>query len=409
MKILKLRERVGLKNKGIVIWITLICAMMMVFVQRLYPGVMQEYFKEKFSVGISGAVGFSSATFYGYACMQIPAGILVDKIGVRKISMAGMFITAMASIIFTVTESYTTAYLMRFLIGAGTSVIIICTFKVQVLWFSERKFSLLSSLMAFLSNLGMYLGTVPLAIAVQNVGEKRTLYIIALISLIVFIFVTLIVKEKESFVDKTNEKVEFLKGFFEVIKNPYTYPPVFIIFFFISTMTSFLGFWGVSYLTQIYGMNIMEASAKISYLSVGFILGSFIVAFVDRIFGGDYRYGLRIFTGIYSALWIYLLIICKGKPNVDLIGFLFVMMGIVIMGHLLAFTAVKENNKLENTGIATSFTNTAEFIGSGIINFIIGFLLNKSWSIINSMKVLMVFSILAFISSFFVKKNKKSV
>lgn len=382
---------------------------MMVFVQRLYPGVMQEYFKEKFSVGISGSVGFSSATFYGYACMQIPAGILVDKIGVRKISMAGMCITAMASIIFTVTESYTTAYLMRFLIGAGTSVIIICTFKVQVLWFSERKFSLLSSLMAFLSNLGMYLGTVPLAIAVQNVGEKRTLYIIALISLIVFIFVTLIVKEKESLLDKTNEKVDFLKGFFEVIKNPYTYPPVFIIFFFISTMTSFLGFWGVSYLTQIYGMNIMEASSKISYLSVGFILGSFIVAFVDRIFGGDYRYGLRIFTGIYSALWIYLLIICKGKPNVDVIGFLFVMMGIVIMGHLLAFTAVKENNKLENTGIATSFTNTAEFIGSGIINFIIGFLLNKSWSIINSMKVLMVFSIFAFISSFFVKKNKKSV
>ena len=48
------------------------------------------------------------------------------------------------------------------------------------------------------------------------------------------------------------------------------------------------------------------------------------------------------------------------------------------MGHLQAFNDVKYKNEEKYSGLSTSIVNTSEFIGSGLINLIIAFIIQSS-------------------------------
>ena len=230
------RSRLLDNKKGLTIWTALVVNMMLVFIQRLYIGVMPDYIMHRFTIDIGKLAFLTSAAFYGYAFFQIPAGILIDKVGVRKLNLIGTGISLLGSIIFSFTYSYSIAWLSRFMIGAGTSVVIISIMKVQAVWFKPQYFSLLSSVMAFISNIGMFAGTLPLAVLIKGIGAQNTLHIISVINLMCLAFIAVFVKEDEKYSNVRNNmtgKEGFFDSLREVLTNKNTYPSIFIIFFFI--------------------------------------------------------------------------------------------------------------------------------------------------------------------------------
>lgn len=400
------RSRLLDNKKGLTIWTALVVNMMLVFIQRLYIGVMPDFVMQRFSIDIGKLAFLTSAAFYGYAFFQIPAGILVDKLGVRKLNLIGTGISLLGSVFFSITNTYEIAWVSRFMIGAGTSVVIISIMKVQAVWFKPRYFSLLSAVMAFISNIGMFAGTLPLALLIKGIGAQNTLHIISVLNLLCLALIALFVKENDK-CNKAQDNMTEKEGFFdslrEVLTTQNTYPSIFIVFFFISTMTSLMGLWAVNYLTSVYGMTKIAASGYTVFFTFGFIAGAPVISLADRWFKGNYRTSLIIFTGAYAALWTYVLIIRKGQPDISQLPAIFFMMGIVIMVHLLAFTAAKDANKIENSGVAASVVNTMEFIGSGILNFVIAFYIQKGYPPRQAFTVILVFAAGAFISSFFVR------
>jgi len=409
---LSIKQRLISNKEGIIVWAALVLNMILVFIQRLYIGVMPDYLMQKFAMDIGQLSFLTSAAFYGYAFFQIPSGLLIDKVGVRTLNIWGGLLTLIGSILFSMTSNYNIAWLARFLIGAGTSVVIISIMKVQALWFKPIYFSQLSALMSFISNLGMFAGTLPLAVLIKFIGAQNTLYIISVFSLLGLILVLFFVREKKiSEEDLDVSNIHKARGFFAAIKEVMTtrgtYPSMFIIFFFISTMTSIMGLWAVNYLTNVYDMTKIVASGYVVFFTFGFIVGSPVMSISDRILKGDYKKSLLFFTGVYFLLWFYFLVIKSGKPPVVQIPIIFFLMGIAIMVHILAFTASKDANKIENAGVATSVVNTMEFIGSGLINFLIAFNLQRGVPAEKAFLIILIFSAGAFIASIFVRFDKQ--
>ncbi len=408
-----IKQKFIANRDGLIVWGTLVLNMILVFIQRLYIGVMPDYLMQRLDMDIAELSFLTSAAFYGYAVFQIPSGILIDKLGVRTLNIAGGALTLLGSVIFSLTTSYNFAWIARFCIGAGTSVVIISIMKVQALWFKPVYFSQLSTLMAFISNLGMFAGTLPLALLIKIVGEKNTLYIISILSLLGLILVLFFVKEKkmrdeELDVSNIHKAIGFTKALREVMTTRGTYPSMFIIFFLMSTITSMMGLWAVNYLTGVYGMTKVAASGYVVFFTFGFIAGSPVMSISDRLLKGDYKKSLLFYTGAYSILWFYFLIIKSGRPPVNQIPVIFFLLGIAVMIHLLAFTASKNANKIENSGVAASVVNTMEFIGSGILNFLIAFYLQKGVPTEKAFLIILVFSVGAFIASFFVRFEEQA-
>ena len=192
-----IKQRIIANKEGIIVWGALVLNMILVFIQRLYIGVMPDYLMQRLNMDISQLSFLTSAAFYGYAVFQIPSGILIDKVGVRTLNIWGGLLTLLGSILFSLTNSYYLAWIARFFIGAGTSVVIISIMKVQALWFKPIYFSQLSALMALISNLGMFAGTLPLAVLIKFTGAQTTLYIISILSLLGLILVLFFVREKK--------------------------------------------------------------------------------------------------------------------------------------------------------------------------------------------------------------------
>ena len=408
-----IKQRIIANKEGIIVWGALVLNMILVFIQRLYIGVMPDYLMQRLNMDISQLSFLTSAAFYGYAVFQIPSGILIDKVGVRTLNIWGGLLTLLGSLLFSLTDVYYLAWIARFFIGAGTSVVIISIMKVQALWFKPIYFSQLSALMALISNLGMFAGTLPLAVLIKFTGAQTTLYIISILSLLGLILVLFFVREKK----EKNEELDVsnihkARGFSQAIKEVLTtrgtYPSMFIIFFFISTMTSLMGLWAVNYLTSVYDMSKIAASGYVVFFTFGFIAGSPVMSLSDRLLKGNYKKSLLFFTGAYFLLWFYFLIIKAGKPPVNQIPVIFFLMGIAVMVHILAFTASKDANKIENAGVATSVVNTMEFIGSGIINFLIALNLQRGVPTEKAFLIILVFSAGAFIASLFVRFDNQA-
>ena len=376
------------------IWGILVISFVTVFFHRLSMGAVADDLNRE--LGISGVIlgNLTSMTFYSYALMQIPVGIMVDTVGVRKICSIGMAVTAIGSVMFGFSQGILLAYISRFIIGIGTSVIVVSIMKVQAQWFSSRKFSTLSGITSFCGNVGVLLATFPLTYLVLSIGWRNTFFMLGVITIIIACGIYIIVRDNpeelgfES-VHKSESNKNLKRGILDVIKNKYTWSNFIVIFSLVGSTTALLGLWGIPYISQVYSITKQKASWYLSFISFGFIIAAPIVGKLSDFLGGEIKKILYVTTITFTMVWIYILIVFDGMPPIKHLPVLFFILGLCVITHILLFTNVKEVNNMSFSGIATAVVNVGEFIGSALISILIGLVLENNWSgqIIDGVKI----------------------
>ena len=91
------------------------------FILRLWPSLLMTQIMQQFSIDAT-AFGFLSAMYYfGYAGMQIPIALLLERFGVRWVVSGCALLCGFAVFLFTFTEHWLLALTGRFLIGMGSA------------------------------------------------------------------------------------------------------------------------------------------------------------------------------------------------------------------------------------------------------------------------------------------------
>ncbi|WP_051569399.1 MFS transporter [Alkaliphilus transvaalensis] len=365
------------------IWGILVLAFVAVFFHRLAMGVVADDLIRDLSLTGKTLGNLTSMNFYAYALMQIPVGIMVDTIGVRKICSWGTLLTGIGSIMFGLANSLLVAYIARFLVGIGTSVIIISILKVQSIWFKPEKYSTLSGYTSFFGNFGAFLATVPLAYVVLNIGWRNSFLLMGITSVIISIAIWFIVRDHPSELGydvliKPKGNKNIWKGLKEVITNPYTWPPFAIMFFMVGSTTAIIGLWGMPYLMHVYHISKTQAAGYLSFVSIGFIIGAPIVGKVSDYLRGEIKRILSFATIIYLSIWGYMAFM-GGQPPLHQIPFIFLLIGFSTICHILAFTNVKEVNDENFAGSAAAIINVGEFVGGSLLSLGMGVILDLGW------------------------------
>ncbi len=368
------------------IWFILAAAFVMALFHRMASGVVAEDLTRDLGLSALQLGNIASITYYTYAFMQIPAGMILDSIGPRKVSALGMLFTSLGSVVFGLAPNVYIAYLGRFFVGLGTSVIFISVLKAQSNWFTLKEFSKASGRLSFIGNLGGVLATFPLAALVLKVGWRGSFYIMSLICFVIGGLIWKYVNDAPSdlgFEDiskqKASAKVNIKDALLRVINNRATWRNFLLLFSLVGCTTTFTGLWGVTYLTSVYGLAKSNAAFYISFVIYGFVVGSLFIGRASDIFKENLMMYPRIASCIITLIWFYILIIAQGKPPLFTLPVLFFIMGALAMSHILCFTDIKENIMESYSGIATSIVNSGEFIGSSIISIFIGVILDSKW------------------------------
>lgn len=408
------------------IWSILTFSFVLSLFHRGAMGVVSPHLADDLNATATQVSNIASVTFYSYALMQIPAGLLLDRFGYKKISMIGIFLTGIGSILLGIAPQLGLAFIGRLFIGLGTSVIFISVLKAQTIWFSHKEFTKASGLLSFIGNMGGMLATFPLAILVEFIGWRFSMVGMGILCLVVSGLIFVLVKNRPEDYGYTAQghvmqpvKTNLMDSLKAVITNKAVWRNFFALFTLVGCTTAFSGVWGINYLSTVYLISDTKASFYISFVLIGLVIGSLFINRVLEFFHHQISKCQRVCSLLMACCWIYFLLLSNGKPPLSLLPIVFFIMGFLATAHILSFTDVTNHCEAKNSGLASSLVNSGEFIASSLITLIIGFTLDLTYTgtVINNVRqytpkqyqicfyIFLVISLLGVITSYIGRKK----
>ena len=150
---------------------------------------------------------------------------------------------------------------------------------------------------------------------------------------------------------------------------PATWPGFFVNVGIGGSYLAFAGLWAVPYLVETYGMSRVAAAQHASLLLLGVAFGSVIVGASPTGWGiaAASCASTRCCTRCRGCRGCCT---CSGRCAATLAWFL--LMGLLIPGFTLTWAVAKEVNRPEHSGIATVVVNVGIFLGTGILQPLVG-------------------------------------
>ncbi len=352
------------------------------FVQRVAPGVIVKDIMQAFNVG-GEIVGLLSAMyFYAYAGFMIPAGLLIDSFGVRRIVAAGSAVMGLGSLAMGLAASQPVLFTGRFLVGMGATVTFIGALKIAANWFPPSHFATLSAVTAAVGVLGALAGTVPLAGLVALTDWRGAFTTMAVVTLVGACLCFLLVRDHPAggpdAAGKAPSLGSVLAGMVEVLKNRHTWPP-FLTFFFLYAATGNLMLWSVPFLHDIYGLSIPRAAGYASLASGALLFSAPLTGYLsDRVLRRR-KLPYTVLVSCLFALWAVLALTAGGLPLWG-IALLFVAMGSVGGAFVLTWPLGREVNPPHLAGTAVAVANMGGFLGAALTQKQVGKVLDAGWT-----------------------------
>lgn len=358
------------------------------FYQRVAPAVLANELTAVFELTAAGLGHLSAFYFYSYVAMQIPTGILADRLGPRKLLTVGTVIAAMGTAVFAFAPNATMANLGRLLIGASVGVAFVSMLKLASVWMPPRQFALASGLALAVGVLGAVFAGTPLSAAAQSYGWRPVMGFSAAATLLLAIAVWVIVRDHPS--DRGFEThAAFgagspMSGASHILRDlgQIARARNVVLLFFAAGAASamvltFAGLWGVPYLTTHYGLSRGAAAAQCSTMMVAWALGSIAYSAVsDRI--GRRKLPFMIGLSVAMSLWA-VLIYGPRWPDPVLTA---LMAGIGFFGgcFIVTFAFSKESGPAQLAGTVSGIANMGVIQGPMFMQPLVGVMLDASWS-----------------------------
>lgn len=356
------------------------------FFHRMSPAVVALDVQRTLAIS-AGMVGLlSSVYFYAYALMQPPAGLLSDSLGPRKSVAIFLLVGAAGSFLFGSAESPLSAIIGRTMVGMGAAMAWTPTMKILSQWFKPQEFARLSGLTLAVGGVGSLTAAAPLAWLNKLWGWQLTFQVIGVGTVVLAAVVWLVVRDKPEDMgwprvvspgQDAPVQIGLWEGMRQVLSEKYFWPLAGWCFFTMGSYFVFAGLWGGPYLIHVYGMTSLQAGYILNMPAVGLVLGSLFWSVVSDQFLRSRKLVLMIASAAYAGLMVFICLVPEGLSIPALYVFFFLFGVFAIAPSAITITATKELFRIEIAGTSIGAVNLFPFLGSAIMQFGSGWLLDR--------------------------------
>lgn len=344
------------------------------WVLRVAPSVMVEELMRDFAVG-AGVLGhLSAAYFYGYAGMQIPVGLLLDRFGPRRLMTVAALVCAGGCVLFATGGSFATVITGRFLIGASAAFSLVGAMAVAGHWFPANRFAIFSGLAMAMGMAGGVIGQAPLRLAIEASDWRATTLLLAAGGVAIAVAAWATVRDKWH---GSGGMAVALSGLGKVMRHRQTLLIALTGLGTSAPLLAFAGLWGVPFLETAYGMSRTSAAGVTSAFFAGWGVGAPLFGWLsDRI--GRRRDPLLFALALKTAA-LAALIYVPGLPLLALVSLSF-LVGLFGSAQILCFALVRENHTPTLSGTAIGFLNGIITGAGALFQPLVGVLLDLAWT-----------------------------
>lgn len=344
---------------------------------QVSPSVMTDDLMKAFQVHGAGLGNLSAFYFYAYLVMQIPVGIMLDRYSPRLLTTAAIFICSISTFIFSQTDTFWLACLSRALMGAGAAFAAVSCFKLAALWFSPKRFALVSGMFMTAAMLGAVGGQMPLSLLVQKAGWRVALEIVSAMGACLGIIYFLILRDKPQKlapVRRNKEKVSHLLK--RIITNRQAWALSLYSGLAFAPVSVFGGLWGVPFLETAYHLTRTDAALAVSFIFIGFAAGApFWGWFSDYI----RRRKPVLFVGTFSALLCLSIVLYSPHLILSALIILLFLFGFGASGFFTSFAMIRELFPIVLVATVLGIMNTFNAVFEALFEPVVGAILDWTW------------------------------
>jgi nitrate/nitrite transporter NarK len=353
------------------------------FYQRVAPAVITRELMSEFTLGAAALGNLAAFYYYSYVAMQIPAGLLADRWGPRRVLTTGAAVAAAGTLLFALAPGYAAASLGRLLIGGSVGVAFVAMLKLAGHWFAPTRFAMLSGLALACGVLGAVSAGLPLRLLVDAFGWRNVMSVAAALAGLLAVVIWIAVRDDPSergYASYAPTAPVRHAPILRSIRQTLARRNVWLVFLISGAVSgptlTFGGLWGVPFLSTHYGLSTSQASMITSLLLVCWaVAGPFVGALSDRLRRRKPLYALG--AVLATAGWCAALLL-PGVPLpvlIVLLGFT----GCASAAVMVGFAIAKESAPAALAGTAGGIANMGNMLGGMIMQPAVGWILDRHW------------------------------
>jgi MFS family permease len=313
-----------------------------------------------------------------YAGLQVPVGVLLDRVGSRRMIAGGAAVMAVGQIVLAESHTVGLAVLGRVLVGTGDAMTFTSVLRLVPAWFAPRRVPLVTQLSGLLGQLGQVAAAIPLVALLHSAGWTPSFLGAGAAGLLVAVLVAVGLRNAPPSAPippppaTLGEVRAHLRAAW---REPGTRLGLWTHF-----VTQFSGLvfgllWGYPFLVQAEGRSPQQAAALrtvlvIAAVAVGPVLGQLI---------GRWPYRRSVPTlavvGASAAMWTIVLA-WPGPAPLALLVLLVLVLATNGPGSMVGFDYARTENEPARLGSATGIVNVGGFVASLTTILLIGVLLS---------------------------------
>jgi MFS family permease len=322
-----------------------------------------------------------------YAVMQVPAGVLVDRYGPRRLLVVASLLMGVAQLGFGLVSSYPVALLARALLGCGDALTFVSVLRYTAAHFEAKRFPVLLSVTGMIGQVGNLLATLPLEALLHRSGTFGGWFAgyasIGVLSLGAAVLVLLFLDDHSvapARLANTGDVIAGLRSVQRRVRTAWALPGTRLGFWVhFSTMSSGTAFgvlWGLPYLVKGVGFSSTAASTLLLFgVLLGAVAGPVIGAVIGR--WPVSRVPITLAVTAYCVLaWALVVAAFGDHPPKGPVAVIFILTMLGGPASMVGFALARDYNPHAILGTASGVVNVGGFSATVIIAVGFGWVLD---------------------------------
>jgi len=340
---------------------------------RMSLGVASLEAGQRFGVSTSTIALLSIVQLGLYLTMQIPAGLLADRLGPRRTLALGLSILGAGELLFAFSPTLQMAIAGRALVGIGDACMFLNVLRVAAHWLPPHRYALATALTAVCGSVGQLLTTAPLSLALGDLGWTPTFAATGILTAVLAILAVNRLQDRPAGTAPVHHA-----PILPTLKRAWTAPSIrhglWVHFALNCPFITLTGLWAYPFLVQGQGVPRGTAAAILTAAVVAFGLAA---PALGALAGRSPANRGRIASGvaIATAAALGTVLGWPGHPPLPLVALMLVLSGVSGAASMLAFDLARDGAPNAG-GSASGIVNIGGFSAAIVAQAAIGLLIS---------------------------------
>ncbi|MCP8351976.1 MFS transporter [Candidatus Synchoanobacter obligatus] len=242
---------------------------------QVSSGMLASQLSQEFSLDAVSVAVLMGMVFYPNICFQIPAGIVTDRFGARKVLSVGAVVCSIGAYGFSHADSFFSACVFRLIMGSGLSFAFVSMAYLIANWMRKDDFSKMFCIAEMIA-LSFTVGVMRyLAVALQEISWRLFIQGICYAAMVLAVLAFVCIRDRPDYLEDQQPFISLgdllvqLKGF---LKDHMMWANGIYSGLLFSCLSCFVAQWGPNFLSNATTMSFEDAAGMCTFITMGLVV-----------------------------------------------------------------------------------------------------------------------------------------